>query len=138
MNQINVIKPYFLAELDTWVFDDPVKGLVQEPFVMGIPEMIDLITADFLNAPDGFKLMFADREFPVEEGSRSARLAFFEAEMGGAWYVGKFEGQHLEGWLCPALMKYFDEPPMHLFIAASPIVINSTNSSKFMQLIHTN
>jgi hypothetical protein len=121
MNQINVIKPYFLAELDTWVFDDLAKGLVQEPFVMGIPEMIDYITADFPNAPDGFKLMFSDQEFPVEDGTPNARLTFFEDEMGGAWYVGKLEGQHMEGWLCPALLKYFDKAPMHLYIAASPL-----------------
>ncbi|KKK91123.1 hypothetical protein LCGC14_2716130, partial [marine sediment metagenome] len=133
MNQINVIKPYFLAEIDSWVFDDPAKGLVQEPFVMGVGEMIDVLTADFPNAPGGFKLMFSDQEFPVEEGSQSARLTFFEEEMGGAWYVGKFyqgftdydfsQGTteyHMEGWLCPALLKYYPKPPMFLYIAASP------------------
>jgi hypothetical protein len=38
-NQILVIKPYW--HLGTWVFDDPATDLVQEPFVSGIPEMIN-------------------------------------------------------------------------------------------------
>jgi hypothetical protein len=138
MNQINVIRPYYLDELQTWVFDDGNKGLVQEPFVAGIPEMLDFITADFPNAHDGFRLVFSDQEFPVRDGARSARLTFFEAETGGAWYVGKIDGIHMEGWLCPALLKYFDKPPMHLFIAASPIEFTKpTKPSKFMELIST-
>ena len=38
-NAIHVIVPYRHAS--TWVFDDPRVGLSQEPFVSGIPEMID-------------------------------------------------------------------------------------------------
>jgi hypothetical protein len=40
-NAIHVIVPYRHAS--TWVFDDPRVGLSQEPFVSGIPEMIDTI-----------------------------------------------------------------------------------------------
>ena len=38
-NQIQVISPYWHA--GTWVFDDPATGLVQEPFVAGVPDMIN-------------------------------------------------------------------------------------------------
>ena len=38
-NQIQIIAPYFVH--GTWVFDDDRVGLVQEPFVSGVPEMID-------------------------------------------------------------------------------------------------
>ncbi|NDC10677.1 MAG: hypothetical protein EBZ75_15335 [Oxalobacteraceae bacterium] len=37
-NQIQVISPYWLH--GTWVFDDDRVGLVEEPFVSGVPEMI--------------------------------------------------------------------------------------------------
>ena len=40
-NQIMVIAPYWLERGRCWVFDDPAAGLQQEPFVSGVPEMID-------------------------------------------------------------------------------------------------
>ncbi len=39
MNIINVIVPYPHAE--TWVFDDESRGLKAEPFISGIPEIMD-------------------------------------------------------------------------------------------------
>jgi hypothetical protein len=42
-NQIMAIAPYWLEEVGTWVFDDPGAGLHQEPFVSGVPEMIDFL-----------------------------------------------------------------------------------------------
>ena len=47
-NQILVIKPYW--HLGTWVFDDPATDLVQEPFVSGVPEMINDLVKDIANA----------------------------------------------------------------------------------------
>lgn len=38
MNSIFVISPYF--KHGTWVFDDPRRSLVEEPFVAGVPEII--------------------------------------------------------------------------------------------------
>ena len=40
-NQIMVIFPYLYE--DTWVFDDRDTGLEKEPFVCGIPEMINIM-----------------------------------------------------------------------------------------------
>jgi hypothetical protein len=57
-NQINVIAPYWLDSVATWVFDDERVGLVQEPFVSGVPEMIDDLVRDILNARAGFRLLF--------------------------------------------------------------------------------
>ena len=45
-NQIMVIAPYWLEEAGTWVFDDPATDLKQEPFVEGIPEMINDLVGD--------------------------------------------------------------------------------------------
>ena len=33
--------------------------------------------------------------------------------MSGNWY--RAEGIDLEGWLCPALLKYFERPPQKLY-----------------------
>src|SRR5688572_14638590 len=38
-NSMMVIAPYW--QIGTWVFDDSATGLVREPFVAGVPEMID-------------------------------------------------------------------------------------------------
>ena len=68
-NQILVIKPYW--HLGTWVFDDPSTDLVQEPFVSGVPEMINDLVADIPNARQGFRLLFSSAPFPVFSGSWS-------------------------------------------------------------------
>lgn len=56
-NAMMVIFPYRYQY--TWVFDDERAGLVQEPFVSGIPEMIDYLVQDIANAERGFKLLFS-------------------------------------------------------------------------------
>ena len=61
-NSIMVIAPYRYEEM--WVFDDPQAGLVQEPFVSGIPQMIDRLVVDIPKAEQGFKLIFAQTPFP--------------------------------------------------------------------------
>jgi hypothetical protein len=63
-NQIRVIAPYWLDSVQTWVFDDPVAGLVQEPFVSGVPEMIDDLVAEIPQARQGFRLLFSAQPFP--------------------------------------------------------------------------
>ena len=51
-NVMMVISPYWYQ--GTWVFDDPKVGLEREPFVVGVPEMIDHLVRDIPNARDGF------------------------------------------------------------------------------------
>ena len=58
-NQILVIAPYWLDSVETWVFDDDAVDLVQEPFVSGVPEMIDELVADIPKARKGFRLLFS-------------------------------------------------------------------------------
>ena len=43
MNSLMCIEPYW--SMGTWVFDDKEAGLVKEPFVAGIPEIINEIMA---------------------------------------------------------------------------------------------
>lgn len=103
MNQIYEIYPYRTAS--GWAFDDESVGLHHEPFVAGIPEMIDSVVGDRVNVT----IRFSSNPFP----NYTLHLSRIRLEYGGAWY--KLEGSDMEGWLCPALLKYFAEPPKHIY-----------------------
>jgi len=112
-NSIMVINPYWHS--GTWVFDDPATGLVREPFVSGVPEMIDAVVKDIPDARKGFRLLFSAAPFP---GYQKAFTRVCE-EFGGNWYA--CEDPKMEGWLCPALFKYFDNAPETLYARAEAI-----------------
>lgn len=112
-NSIMVIQPYFHA--GTWAFDDPAAGLVQEPFVSGIPEMIDYLIRDIPNARNGFRLLFSAQPFPGWQ----QRLVRVREEIGGNWY--SVPDLDMEGWLCPALFKYFETAPVEIYVKAEPL-----------------
>ena len=61
-NSLQVLRPY--KDQGSWVFDDPSVGLVREPFVFGIDEMIGRMVASIPNADKGFRLLFATQPFP--------------------------------------------------------------------------
>ena len=94
-----------------WSFDDDAVDLVAEPFVAGIPEMIDIL-AEQVGAADRIVLTFAPTEFP---GSM-IRLDRTGEEFGGNWY--RWAERELTGWLCPALFRYFPQAPVVIHIAA--------------------
>jgi hypothetical protein len=109
-NAILVIEPYRYS--GTWVFDDPTVGLVREPFVSGIPEMIDYLVKDIPNASEGFRLLFSAFPFP----GHTIRLTLLRSEYGGNWYYS--EALDKEGWLCSAMFKYFDKAPAEIYAKA--------------------
>ena len=111
-NVLTVIQPYWY--IDAWVFDDESAGLDREPFVQGIPEMIDYLVKDIPNARSGFMLLFSSQPF----AGYQAELTRVRDEYGGYWYRAKDEGA--EGWVCPALFKYFDAAPESIYIKAEP------------------
>jgi hypothetical protein len=111
-NVLIVIEPYWYQ--DTWVFDDASKGLDKEPFVQGIPEMIDVLVTDIPNPRAGFVLLFSAQPFIGYQ----VELTLVREEYGGHWY--KVKDLEAEGWLCPALLKYFDAAPESLYIKAEP------------------
>lgn len=98
------------------MFDDEARGLVQEPFVGGADTLIDLATANIPDAEEGFKMIFSSGEFP----GASIHLEWRRAELSGNTYYCEQLGQ--EGWLCPALLKYFEQPPQHLYVSIQPLV----------------
>ncbi|GAA5107778.1 hypothetical protein GCM10023211_09250 [Orbus sasakiae] len=108
MNFINIIKPY--KYLGMWVFDDPKVGLIQEPFVSGTDILIDKVTKQISDAEKGFILIFSEVNFPDSD----LYLEWQSEEHSGNWYYSpEFD---MEGWLCPALFRYFDKAPKRIYI----------------------
>lgn len=98
-----------------WVFDDERVGLVQEPFVAGADTIIDAWTKDIPNAGKGFRLIFSPVPFPGYQ----IKLDWRRQEMSGnTYYCERFD---MEGWLCPALFKYFAEAPKELYAKAEAL-----------------
>jgi len=108
MNAIAVIRPY--KYLGLWVFDDERAGLVREPFVAGADVLIDrALAAKGIHGDNGFLLTFSAGEFPGYD----YRFTWLREGDGGNWYES--EDFRTEGWLCPALFKYFDQAPGALY-----------------------
>lgn len=92
-----------------WVFDDANVDLVREPFVMGIDEIMTKSVIDIKEPEKGFNLLFSSKPFP---GATITLERLYE-EFDGNWY--KCTELDHDGWLCPALFKYFDEAPKHIY-----------------------
>ena len=107
MNNMLAIHPY--KHEGVWVFDDEKVGLVQEPFVSGADTIIETIVKEIPNAEEGFTLIFSAQEFPGHQ----AKFDWVREESGGNWYY--IESLDSEGWLCPALFKYFDKAPQNIY-----------------------
>jgi len=76
-NALRVIAPYWFE--GTWVFDDDTVGLVREPFVEGVPEMIDELVA-------GVERVKAEaRGWPVN----AIRLDAYDGASGGGPFYEK-------------------------------------------------
>lgn len=116
MNAINVIQPYWYA--DMWVFDDPRVGLSAEPFVGGADTMIDRVTADIPNARAGFTMVFSAVPFP----NHQFRLEWRRAEGSGNVHYAK--DLDAEGWLCPALRRYSEAPPAEIYVQVKPKAVS--------------
>jgi hypothetical protein len=108
MNSLFVIVPYKYEGM--WVFDDPGVGLSREPFIAGIDTMIDQLVAEIPSADLGFRAIFSAQPFP----GAAEKLEWRREESGGNWYYNdRFK---MEGWLCPALFKYFATAPKTIFV----------------------
>lgn len=108
MNSLFVIAPYDYEGL--WVFDDERVGLEQEPFVGGADTMIDALVADIPDAKSGFRIVFSASAFP----GYTQRLEWVRPELSGNVY--RSPGLDREGWLCPALFKYFEAAPKEIYL----------------------
>ena len=117
--RVLTLYPYLLND-SCWVFDDIRTGLKEEAFVLGMTEMISRVV-DAKGIPDatkGFTMTFADEPF----GGYDAELQWLRADdCSGNWYAGTIAGQRMEGWLCPALLLYFEQAPRRIFVRCDPL-----------------
>lgn len=111
-NFLRIIFPYQFE--DAWVFDDQAMGLDKEPFVFGADDMIDWLVRDIPSAANGFRLLFSHQPFPGFQ----AKAVWQREEMAGNWY--RLDDPAMEGWLCPALLRYFNQPPQEIYAKAEP------------------
>jgi len=110
-NAIQMISPYKIRGI--WVFDDATTGLVREPFVSGMGEIIDQLVLGRDDDYDaGFNMLFSANPFPGAE----LILHREEPESGGTWYTS--EMHNMRGWLCAALFLYFTTAPDTLYVRA--------------------
>ena len=111
-NSINVLKPYKWESM--WVFDDDRTSLVREPFVAGVPEILETLLHEqgipLEEAEKGFRLIFSASPFPGHQLAATRA----EEEGGGRWY--EESTSKARGWLCPALFKYFTTAPENLYV----------------------
>lgn len=112
-NSLMTVTPYFD---NGWMFDDERVGLVREPFVMGVPEVIESLVQEIPGARSGFRLIFGANPFPGYTHS----FKWLREDLGGNWYQLE-EDTNMEGWLCPALFHYFESAPEYLYIRAESI-----------------
>lgn len=112
VNAMLVIHPYKRDGI--WAFDDEAVGLIQEPFVSGADEVIDSMVRDIPNAEEGFTLLFSAAAFPGHD----THFEWRREEDGGNWYYSP--ALDMEGWLCPALFKYFETAPEKIYAQFKP------------------
>jgi hypothetical protein len=107
-----VLKPYKWEGM--WVFDDDRTGLVREPFVAGVPEILEALLKQqgipLGEAEKGFRLIFSGTAFPGHQLSAKR----IKEEMDGNWYEESVS--KARGWLCPALFRYFATAPDNLYV----------------------
>jgi hypothetical protein len=79
-----------------------------------VPAIIDRLVADIPDARSGFQLTFSEQHFPGTQ----MELSWLRAEGGGNVY--RLADPRMDGWLCPALFRYYDAAPKRLFVRADP------------------
>ena len=110
-NSVFLIQPY-RTEYGVWVFTDEKVGLVDEPFVGIINQMID----NLVDHETKCILYFSENKLP----ETSVTLNLIESEPNGSYYsVEEFGDESV--WLCPALFKYFKEAPKTFYVRIEKI-----------------
>jgi len=107
-NQINVLNVF--KKNNVWVFNDEAVGLYEEPFVSNINPIIATVVEG-----NEFTAFISHSPIPGENIvlDRVALSGDSNLEETG-WYV--MRGTGMEGWLCPATLKFFAEYPKEIHV----------------------
>lgn len=117
-NSIFTIRPYRWHS--QWVFDDPERGLVREPFVGGTDDIVTEAVAKFglanaMMPGVGFVAIFSAQPFPG---------AMVTLEWVRPWHDGniyRWKETGMEGYQCPALLRYFRTPPKAIYVQVKAV-----------------
>jgi hypothetical protein len=100
------IKPY--TKGPNWFFDDPGKGLLKEGLTDGVPEMLVWLYERKKTTTGNAVVWFSSEPHACDVTLRYV----------GPWWHGSLyrceDGR--ECWLCPALLRYYEEPPATLYV----------------------
>ena len=96
---------------NVWQFDDARYGIVAEPFVLGMSEII----SEYLpKGKETCTAIFSLNEFPGCE-----TLTLTEEMSNGGWYYvsdSAYPGiQGMKGWLCPVTRVYLNDIPEKIY-----------------------
>lgn len=129
MNSMTAIFPY--RKNGTWMFDDETAGLRGEPFIAGMPEILEyaITKAGIKNAETGFRLLFSTIPFPGYQNI--LKLAQPREQYIGHWY--DLEDSNLSGWICPAMYCYFNEAPYKIYCQFSDLPKNQEHPNHQQQ-----
>ena len=121
-NALQIIFPY--KDRGQWMFDDERAGLVREPFVYGMDTLLNIIATreKIKGLSKGVKLIFSHLPFP-----QSIELVWDREDVGGNWYVCPEINNH-QGWLCPALFKYFKKAPPRIYVKMFPLAADEAEN----------
>lgn len=111
-NSLRTIHPY-RTQGGVWCFDDAQTGLEREPFVGAVNDLLDHFTAHIPGADAGVTCLFSADPFPGWALCLDWVGEFFS---GNTYRCGE-----VEGWLCPALLRYFPAAPKQIYAAFLPI-----------------
>jgi hypothetical protein len=98
-----------------WVFDDPMRGVWDEPFVEGSSEIIFEICSLLGLHKNEIQMTFSDEYFPDQH----IQLQWIAERSSGTWNLYSSDTLGMEGWLCPVLLQYFTYPPKFLYVKVS-------------------
>ena len=76
--------------------------------------MIDGLVKDIAESKDGFRLTFSANPFPGFQ----KKLTWLRGDSGGNYY--KLDDPPIEGWICPAMFRYYKAAPKALYVKAEP------------------
>ena len=107
-----------------WVFTDHGRGLVDEPFVSGMPEIISeylirkAMAKGLLTPYTSAQAYFSDKPFPGAD----LILVGGDRVLDGRWYstdspTVAHQEESLHGWLCPATLAFFPDFPDELYVS---------------------
>tara|TARA_R100001443_G_scaffold114221_2_gene129903 strand:- start:1213 stop:1572 length:360 start_codon:yes stop_codon:yes gene_type:complete len=105
------INPYRIGG-GMFAFDDPVTGLIREPFIGGANYHLD----KFAGNRNDCVIAFSGNEIPDYD----VKLKLQDTDkLSGSNYDDQ-DGRNV--WLCPALFKYFETAPKKLYIKNMTLV----------------